>query len=388
MKKQGVEPGKNASIVPKGGTDRNMEQDARENKAGNGEKGAFWRTLGATLALAGALAGGAEVAARSGFVRRALPAPSIGSGHPRLDIKLELLDRFVREEGRLDCLFLGASDVNLSIDPEEFARAYAVAGGCRPVTFNFGLDGFVPPATAVLAGILVEKYRPHWLVWGVTPASFSGDVRKRNDQIVRSHPWFRHRTGSRNLEGWLIENSAAYRYFLRFRIWLERPNYSRTLSLREAQISRAGVADWKKARVIDEAAGGGFEKAARQRRFPEAVTLDLESLAVLDAIKGMAERTQVLVLEIPVLPRFYRLFGNGAFDQRKALRSIRSRAERCGALFVSPPPGLVPEQGFANSNHMNGQGAEVFSRWLALQLKREVDAGRLHPPPGSGDGGS
>lgn len=365
-----------------------MEQDAGESKTRNGEGGAFWRTLGATLALAAALVGIAEIAARSGFVRRALPAPSIGSGHPRLDIKLELLDRFVREEGRLDCLFIGASDVNLSIDPEEFAGAYASAGGRRPVTFNCGLDGFVPPATAVLAGILVEKYRPHWLVWGVSPASFSGDVRKRNDQIVHGHPWFRHWTGSANLEGWLIEHSAAYRYFLRFRIWLERPNYSRTLSLREAQISRAGVADWKKARLVDEAAGGGIEKAARQRRAPEDFTPDLESLAVLDAIIGLGERTQVLVLEIPVLPRFYRLFANGAFDHRGALRSIRSRAERCGALFISPPPGLVPEQGFANLNHMNGLGAGVLSRWLALQVRREVDAGRLNPPPGLGDGGN
>ncbi len=365
-----------------------MGQDTGESKAGNGERGAFWRTLGATLALAAALVGGAEIAARSGFMRRALPAPCIGSGHPRLDVKLELLDRFVREEGRLDCLFLGASDVNLGINPEEFAGAYAFAGGRRPVTFNFGLDGFVPPATAVLAGILVEKYRPHWLVWGVTPASFSGDVRKRNDQIVRGHPWFRHWTGSPNFEGWLIEHSAAYRYFLRLRIWLERPNYSRTLSLREAQISRAGVADWKKARLVDEDAGGGFEKAVRQHRAPEDFSPDLGSLAVLDAISGLGERTQVLVLEIPVLPRFYRLFANGAFDYQGALRSIRSRAERRGALFVSPPPGLVPEQGFANLNHMNALGAEVLSRWLALQVKREVDAGRLDPPPGSGEGGS
>lgn len=344
-----------------------------------GSSQAFRRSLALALALAAAVAALGEIAARSNLVRRALPAPSIGSGHRRLDIKLELLDRFVREEGRLDCLFLGASDVNLAISPEEFGRAYAAQGGKELAAFNFGLDGFVPPAAAVMADILARKYRPLWLVWGVSPASFGDNLQRKTTQIVSRHPWCRHMTGRPNLEGWLCEHSAAYRYFLRFRIWLERAEYSRGLSQRENRTLRTG----EPARSHDdrtEAWDAEFEREARRRRVLEAFALKPESLAALDAVAGLAPPTQVVLLEIPVHPRFYGLYGNGVADHQAALLRIGKRAERGGALFLSPPPGLVPAEGFANSNHMNGWGAGVFSRWLGARLRQAVDAGELREP--------
>lgn len=350
-----------------------------EKKIGPGDPRVCWRTLVLTLALAAAIAALAEITARSSFVRKALPAPSIGSGHRRLDIKLELLDRFVRQEGRLDCLFLGASDVNLGISPEAFNRTYESQSGRTIASFNFGLDGFVPPAAAVMAGILVKKYRPHWLIWGISPASFSDNLQKNTAQIVRRNPWCRYWTGSFNLEGWLCEHSAAYRYFLRFRIWLERPEYSRSLSQREAQTLMSGVPARNNAGVTD-AVGEKFEREARRRRILQRFTIKPESLAALDVIVGLRSQTQVVLLEVPVHPRFYGFYGNGAVDHQKALRIIRERAERGGAFFLSPPRGLVPEEGFANSNHMNGMGAGVFSRWLAVQVKQAVDAGKLKEP--------
>ncbi len=340
---------------------------------------AFLRTLALALALAAAAAALGEFAARLPLVRRALPAPSIGSGHRRLDIKLELLDRFVREEGRLDCLFLGASDVNLGISPEEFGRAYASQGGKEIAAFNFGLDGFIPAAAAVMADILVKKYRPRWLIWGISPASFSDNLQRKTPQIVRRHPWCRHMTGSFNLEGWLCEHSAAYRYFLRFRIWLERPEYSRGLSQREARTLRTG----EPARSHDDLTGvwgAEFEREARRRRVLEGFAFNPESLAALDAVAGLGRQTRVVLLEVPVHPRFYGLYGNGVADHQKALLRIGKKAERGGALFLSPPRELVPEAGFANSNHMNGWGAGVFSRWLGSRLKQAVSIGELGEP--------
>ncbi len=325
-----------------------------------------------------------ETAARTDFVRDALPAPSIASGHKRLDIKLPLLDDLVREEGRIDCIFLGGSDVNASINPDVFSRAYEKKTGEKLICFNFGLDGFIPPAAAVMAKILVEKYHPRLLVWGFSPTSFSDEFKRTTKEIVSRNSWCRYRLGDFNLEGWLTDYSRAYRYFLRFRTWLERPGYFEKLSIRGEKTSKYGYHTAERVNTFtrfkrDE------EQESRYRNILSDFNMDNQALAALEKTLRLHSQTGIVLVDIPVHPRYLTLHERGADVYRKSASYIKKRAGQYGVLFISTNRfDLIPRSGFRNISHMNTRGARIFSRWLGRQIGRAVSKGFLALPPRPG----
>lgn len=312
----------------------------------------------------------AETAARTNFVREALPAPSIASGHRKLDLKLFAIDKLTREEGRVDCIFLGGSDVNAAINPGLFSRVFEQQTGQKLICFNFGLAGFIPPGAALMAKILVERYRPRLLVWGFSPVSFGDDFKKRPEVIVIRTPWCRYQLGDFNFEGWLTEKSHAYRYFLRFRTWLERPDYSDELSNREGRISKYGYLKAERAEKFMPFKRDK-EKANRYRKILSNFDMAAESIAALEQILRLTAHTTIILADIPVHPRLFMLHEKGIGIYRKTASYIKKRAGQKGVLFLSTNRfDFIPEKGFKDIIHMNTIGSGIFSRWLAKKIAR------------------
>ena len=323
----------------------------------------------------------AEFAARTDFVRDALPAPSIASGHNKLDLKLFLLDNLIAETGRVDCIFLGGSDMNAAINPELFSRVLEKRTGQKLICFSFGLDGFIPPAAALMARILVDKYHPRLLVWGFSPTSFGDEFKRKPTTIITQNPWCRYRLGEFNLEGWVTEHSYAYRYFLRFLIWLERPDYSDELSKREGRLSRYGYLTPERVRKAMPYKRNR-EKEKRFREILSGFDIAAEAAAALEQVLQLRSQTKIIMVDIPVHSKLLNLHERGVEVRHKTASYIEKRTGQAGVLYLPiNDPGFIPRKGFKDINHMNTFGAGIFSRWLARKIARAIRMGEISIPP-------
>lgn len=332
----------------------------------------FGRTLGLTLIFLIFLPAFFEVAARLEFIQALLPAPSIASGHNGLDLKLFLLDNLIKKTGKIDCIFLGGSDMNAAVNPELFSQVFEKHTGQKLICFNFGLAGFIPPAAALMAKILVKKYHPPLLVWGFSPASFGDEFKRKPASIINHTPWCRYWLGDFTLDGWLAEISYAYRYFLRFRIWLERPDYAEVLLGREERLSEYGYLKAERVKTFIRFKRD-IEKENRFRDMLSKFDVAIEATAALEQVLRLHSQTKIVLVDIPVHPQVLTLHDRGADIHRKTASYIKKRAgQKKVSFFFNNRPGFIPEKGFKDLNHMNTIGAKIFSRWLGRQVANAV----------------
>ncbi|MCK4766009.1 MAG: hypothetical protein KAW12_27670 [Candidatus Aminicenantes bacterium] len=336
----------------------------------------FGYTIGAAFIFLIILLALAEIAARSDSVRSALPAPSMGGAIKSFGMKFAYLDRLVEKKGRVDCIVIGSSMILLGIDPPAFSRAYKARTGREMICFNFGLGGFLPPGTAIAAKILVEKYKPKLLLWGINPISFRAKFKQGPVDFLEKIPWVRYRRGDFNFEGWLTDLSYAYRYFLRFRVWSEQPEYSRGITKAESFISKYGRKVKKTNKLIPLK-----PKPGKLKRFRRNLTDSRGAKKALTAFKKVLKlrsQTQVVIFEIPVHRSVLPLYRDGAEGHYRVVSYIKKQANRRGIMFFPTMHlDLIPDEGWSNLNHMNNYGALVFSTWLGEQIAQAVKKGLI-----------
>ncbi len=329
------------------------------------------KTLAASLLLLALALPALELLARLPITISLLPSPSIGSAHKKLDLNFSFLDRLVNEEGPVDCLFIGSSMVKASIDPEIISRVYKQESGQTIRCFNFGVAGFTPRVAANLAEILIEKYKPRVLIWGISPESFIQGAGRKAKEMLELNAWYRYQKGEFNLPGWLTEYSQAFRYFLRGKIWLENPMLSRELSLRERGMSRYGFSRKNREK---EPAGIALKVQKNNKAFPKDKKLYVSNDAFFSLKKLLAfkSRVQLILVEIPVHPSI-----TGVYKKTPDLRGkIRENIAKIAAeekipFIQSHHLEPIPDKGWKNINHMNVRGADIFSEWLGIQLAKE-----------------
>ena len=316
-----------------------------------------------------------EVGARSALVRSRLAAPSIGSRSRFFDLQLSRLDRMAKDDGGVDCIFLGNSLVLFGMDPDSFSAAYEARGGSRLRAYNFSIPGLLASDNAALARILTEDYRPSLIIYGMTPRDFSD---RSNRFAFESIPWVRYRMGFASVDGWLVEHSRAFRYLL----------------LSENKLPAAA-----------ERAMRGFDSRAPRGFFPfEPATTNVEGAAFVNAMKLVSAElkhsmapaqvsalgallkvrdggTQLVLLEMPMRLDPSEWSADLSAGYRKMWGEFRSVLQASGATVWSPPPqGIVPADGWLDAWHMNARGASPFSRWLGERLAAAVAAGELARP--------
>ncbi len=335
------------------------------------------RTLGLAAVFVVLTAAAAELVARLEPVQSALPAPSLGSGHQNFDLKLARLDAFVRKEGGVDVIFLGPSTVNYGLDPEVIRRTYRARTGTDLRCFNFGLAALNNAVMADLVNILVDRYHPGFIVLGTFPGQ-ERFGRNTADRLL-SNPWFTARLGRKSFRGWILDRSLAYRYFLRFRIWLEHPNFSRLLSNLEARTRFDGF-------TRSERAMPGIEKQPNRRTEREFYRrfahfrIGRGQLAALERVLKAKSRVGLAVLEMPIHPTALSFFGGGPEDYARVVNATRVRAERAGVPFWAPAGLGLPSGCWKDRHHLNSAGARILSLWVAPKLAESLKAGGTSGP--------
>lgn len=157
---------------------------------------------------------GAEALGRTPSVTEALPLESYGSSHPHFNTQVARIRARVAAVGQLDCIFIGSSQVLYDIDPAVI-EAILQSKFNRPFHCqNFGLGGMTPLTAAPLAELLIKDFHPRLLIYGVSELDFIATGLDASDASIVSSPWFRYQLGDFSVDGWLLENSYAYRYYL------------------------------------------------------------------------------------------------------------------------------------------------------------------------------
>jgi hypothetical protein len=320
-----------------------------------------------------------EVISRSEIVRDSLPAPSVGSPSRLLEIQRAGLAALSEAEGGVDCIFLGNSLVLFGVDPAAFASAFAARTGTPVRCFNFAVSATSPSQVAPIARILAEDYHPRWLIYGLTKRDFNaGD----DAPAIESIPWVRYRLAEPSLDGWLAQHSLLYGYSL-----MAAARYGATAGADDpSRHLRRGFYPAAAATILDE------ENVERARalllRQVELPASEERMRALDDLIALRSSGISVALLEMPVhlsparWPRAATI-GNAAVMDR-----VKQRASAAGVPFWTPPPELIPADGWLDLWHLNAKGAEVLSRWLGERVASTVQHGEFpslettaSPPP-------
>jgi len=340
----------------------------------------------AAMTLAGSvvalvfLAALAEMAARTPFVRRSLPAPHLGIGYWFLDLKLDRLQRFA-EQGPVDVLFTGHSTVDAGIDPQAFNRSFHAVTGRKIRSFNLGIAKLDLPSLALLLRIVAGRSRPALVIAGFLPEDLLEDMRSGNVDTLRSTPWVRQRLDRPNWEGWLADHSRAYRYFLRFRLWLQQPNFSRSITAKDRNMAADGYRVIRNTHVIS-----GDKKEAAERPAPLRRAYQRASprrMAALDGIMRFCARQgiEIVWVEMPLHRTDDFVTGVVGRTRRQLAAQAVERIRRHGGSVIRS--GFVDVQAdafWSQRNHMNSIGADRFSSRLGEEIGQALRPGAMAGP--------
>ena len=290
--------------------------------------------------------------------------PSKGFDRYILELKLNRLDNLVEDLGHVDVIFLGSSMVHRGLDPKLFQREIYTATNHTITAFNLGIPGIKSKDAASIAKVLVQKYKPKLIIYGISVRDFDGQYEASG---ISDNPWVRYELGNFNLDGWLREKSLAYQYYLVYRNWMkvdfdeqikQRRYYDRVITakgfLNSDNVLQEDPEAWK------ESAIKSYENYFLDPSYVNAVEiiLQLQKLG-----------TKIVIVEMPVQTEFIQYYPHQTKDQEQFIQAIQTVVSSFDSPFL-PTTGLVtlPENGWYSKNHLNSIGADVFTRWLAHEL--------------------
>lgn len=325
-----------------------------------------------------------ELVLRIDAVSSIFGAPSIGSQHRQFEEQWFRLQNFVEERGSVDCVFLGDSTVMSDFSPIAFAESYVRQSGGELTCYNFGVGAVSVAGIATLARLLDNVYAPRLIIVGLEPLNFTVPLEEQGPADLASVPWVQHQLAGYNLEGWAFEHLQLLGY-------KETIGRILKLAIHESGIALPGV-------------DGGAEFVAGyypvQGRGPFDITQppdpsvshpylehyfathavyemlpeNLEALNQLLAMDGPG--TEIVLVEMPLTSTFDHFFGRGAEDHGYFVHRVSEKAAQHGVSFIRMADyGVIPAAGWYNYNHLNEEGAPIFSEWLGQQLGSRVQTG-------------
>ena len=339
-----------------------------------------------------------ELVARTSFVQVQIPYQAYGINHTQMELQLNMLDKFVQENGAPDCFVFGSSQAFREVDPVAFAQAYEAAGGESLTCYNFGVTGSQIWVTSILGKILIPKYHPRLVVIGTSFLDYTEGREADINERFQDNDWLKYKTGQFTLGGWLTEHSYAWRTLT---LLSYAAPYGMRYSevLREAhkwdgEIAESGFAISQKSIDPSVPVKTGFVKNLQQEFGNFGVSE--RNLAALEETIAFSQQAgaQVLLAEMTYHPALLELKdskGQARVDKAQILgfiSKVNARlndiAARHEIVFLEFDPNVsLPETGWFDLYHLNRVGAEVFSQWLGGQAAQVL--GPLPPVP-SGEG--
>ncbi|MFZ5855574.1 MAG: hypothetical protein ACOYZ6_01985 [Chloroflexota bacterium] len=346
----------------------------------------------------------AELLTRAPFVQAVIPYQAYGTNHTQLELQLNILDQFVRENGAPDCFIFGSSQAFREMDPQVFAQSFESASGERITCYNFGVTGSQIWSTSILNKILVEKYHPRLVVIGTSYLDYTEGREFQIDERFKDNDWLQYQTNSFTLDGlyngwfngWLTEHSYAWRALNLF-------SYAAPFGMRYGEVLR-------EARKWDgEIAGNGFALSEKfinpnlpvEEGFVKNLMAEFgnygvseRNLSALEEIIAVTEQAgaQVMLAEMTYHPALLELRGprgtvrEGKEDILAFIAKVNARLDAIvsehGIIFLHADPSVaIPEDGWFDLYHLNRIGAGPFSAWLGQEAGRVLD-----PLPSTSEG--
>ena len=324
------------------------------------------------------LTGTLEVLLRIDFITSKWVAPSFGSDHHQFEIQLSRIKSLYRQQGKVECIFVGDSLTWLDIEPLSFVEGYKTKTGQDIQCFNFGIAGLPASGVSVITGVLNKEYNPKLIVYGLHANSVVVAQDAEDTKIVLDTPWVKYKTGNFNLAGWLYENSYFVRNLnilgrlMRF----DKETFQNELGTQPYQLLGFDPKVGQRTDVnllpsrYNDADIGGFEKYYNYQVYQENI-LGIQKIANLADYD-----TSVVMVMMPVHESFYAFFENSEQDYLQLTETIQQALNDVNSDFIDAGHEFpVPDKLWWDYSHMNFNGSKEFSYWLG------VTVGNLHAIP-------
>lgn len=281
--------------------------------------------------------------------------------YSEIDIKFSRLAAMGKEK-KINCFLLGNSMVDFGLNPSILNSQSKLWGIQNPSCFNMALEAMMPETSSEIAGILKKRFNPAVIILGLSPVDFVG-----NEYVTRkfnSSHWFRYQAGIFSTEGWWIENSETYKYWLSFRKY-RNPEYRSDVANLNLLIDHNGFQIREKDNQIFQ--------VQKKLKFPSFGLAESDLSAFLHFMDINSKETQIIVIEMPVHPDFLPYYVPGGKEgyENLFIQPIQKTLDEKGIPFIRTQPyiaDIVTPDGWIDYSHLNEKGANQFSQWLAVQL--------------------
>jgi hypothetical protein len=299
-------------------------------------------------------------------------APATLTGHDDSMTKYESLREHVRRDGPDDVVAIGSSVFRRGVIPGVVSRRMAslLRPARAPRVFNFGVPGHNVATYPMLVKLVIGVDRPQLLVLLVTPRAIDASARHLPEwaEIALGSPY-----------GLALEDPLPVRGDLR-RLLLDHWSF-----LTYAPTLRAGLLgeeseEPRERGVYDPnrgfAASPAREIGPRMRHHQGEIVREWEtSPAFASALDRAVERARaagarVLLVDAPLRAELLALMDDPERNVGGLRRFLEEASSRLGVQVAYAPPGLVPDDEFADLTHFLPVGAEKYSRWLGAEIAR------------------
>jgi len=313
-----------------------------------------------------------EGIARTRLISDLLPYQSYGSWHYQLDIKWFRLKQYVADNGDVDVIILGNSEVNTGFNPDVITQAYYEKTGLRLRIFNFGVDGLTIAPNSVNTKLLVEKYHPALLVFVTEMRDYDAMNGLEAQGMFLSNPWVQYQMGGFNPTGWIIDHSVAIQHYLPYRNWM-RSDFPNTFAAYLQTYHTTSLAGYEPDYGEMNAVSAPTQNDLTDNPYfdnSRPYQINPSRLACLQAILDLARNDgpQIVVVEMPVHPVFFDYVG-GETVHKAFQEKIAETVQAGSGIFLPAIDEVsIPLEGRANLTHLNWRGAPILSAYLGEKL--------------------
>ena len=302
-----------------------------------------------------------ELFARTSVGRNFFQYQSYGSSHPHFDPQVIRIKARAVQNGHIDCIFLGDSQILHGVDPSIVEQAYFEQTGRSIKCQNFGLGGLKPITASALTRLLIRNFQPSIIIYGTDLFDYTASL-GGSDASIMTSPWVKYQLGAFSIDGWLIENWNSYRYYLGVdRYLLNGDENAAHIEPNGHSLKFAEKANLSQQEQIDY-----FDSILDRPEITEEQLNGFRGLLSLST-----SEVKIIVIETPVNSTFFTL--KQFSYNRKIYPDFRNILENETAhagseLWLTQNTVQIPNDGWYDLVHLNQKGTLYFSRLLGEYL--------------------
>jgi hypothetical protein len=284
-----------------------------------------------------------------------------GSANAHFDIQVRNIRARAETSGKIDCIFIGSSQVLYGVDPAIVEDVYYKKTGKRIICQNFGIAGLSPITAVPVIKVLIKNFHPSVIILGTNVLDYSSTYAGKSNASVMTSPWLRYQLGDFSVDGWLIENSRSYQYYLGMDHYILGGNDT------QSGIEENGHSQ--------EFSGNAHMTLAEQANYfhnlipsnPKLLKKQVKALS--NILKFQTNATKIIIMETPMTPKmldFNKKVKRIHPEFIDLLKRVTGRAK--SGLWLTQTELSVPEDGWYDLIHLNKIGSAYFSKILGKKL--------------------